>query len=83
MSDKISREQLNTMPMAKLEELIRSLPADCDPDFWMLVMDAYMERSEQPMPDTEASLQAFFSDYSGTAPIFAEAPASSAFPPSP
>ena len=75
MSDKISREQLNTMPIAKLEELISSLPADCDPDFWMLVMDAYMERSEQPMPDTEASLQAFFSDYSGTAPIFAEAPA--------
>ena len=72
MSDKISREQLNTMPIAKLEELIRSLPADCDPDFWMLVMDAYTERSEQPMPDRDESLQAFFSDYSGTAPIFAD-----------
>ena len=44
MSDKVSRDELNTMPMEKLEELIRTLPADCDPDFWMLVMDAYTEQ---------------------------------------
>ena len=75
MSDKYSRDELNTMPMEKLEELIRTLPADCDPDFWMLVMDTYTERTDQPMPDTDASLKQFFSDYSGTEPIFAEAPA--------
>lgn len=75
MSDKYSRDELNTMPMEKLEELIRTLPADCDPDFWMLVMDAYTELTDQPMPDTDASLKQFFSDYSGTEPIFAEAPA--------
>ena len=75
MSDKYSRDELNTMPMEQLEELIRSLPADCDPDFWMLVMDAYTERSEEPMPDTDASLEQFFSDYSGRSPIFTETPA--------
>ncbi|MBR5094686.1 MAG: hypothetical protein IK095_06285 [Oscillospiraceae bacterium] len=75
MSDKVSREQLHTMPMAELEELIRALPADCDPDLWLLVMDVYTERSDRPAPDTEASLREFFSDHSGSTPIFAEAPA--------
>ena len=75
MWDKLSREQLHTMPLAELEELIRSLPADCDPELWLLVMDVYTERSEQPAPDPEASLKQFFSDYSAAEPIFAEAPA--------
>ena len=75
MSDKVNREQLHTMPLVELEELIRSLPADCDPELWLLVMDAYTERSEQPAPDPEASLKQFFSDYSAAEPVFAEAPA--------
>lgn len=72
MPDKFSKNELQKLSTAELEELIRSMPADIDPEDWLLVMDEYTSREEVPDVDAAAALEAFKTDYDGAEPVFSE-----------
>lgn len=60
--------------LQELEERIRAMGPDCDSEEWLRLMDAYVARTAESLPDVDASFQRFEQEYSGRAPIFAQAP---------
>lgn len=60
--------------LQELEERIRAMEPDCDSEEWLRLMDAYVARTAESLPDVDASFQRFEQEYSGGAPIFAQAP---------
>lgn len=76
-----SREKLEKLSLAELEQIIRSQPLDdLDPDTWTAAMEEYLCRRETPRPDAETAFAEFCERYSGSGPIFAaeeDIPASS------
>ena len=81
MQAEYSREKLEKLSLAELEQIIRSQPLDdLDPDIWTSVMEEYLCRREAPRPDAETAFAEFCERYSGSGPIFAveeDIPASS------
>ena len=60
--------------LQELEERIRTLDPDCDSEEWLRLMEAYTARTAETLPDVDDSFQRFQQEYSGTEPIFAQAP---------
>ena len=60
--------------LQELEERIRAMEPDCGSEEWLQLMDAYVARTAESLPDVDAAFQNFQRHYSGTAPIFAQAP---------
>ena len=66
--------------LQELEERIRALEPDCDSEAWLHLMEAYTARTAESLPDVDDSFQRFQKEYSGTEPIFAQAPETAAAP---
>lgn len=67
-----SREKLEKLSLAELEQIIRSQTLDAlDPDTWTSVMEEYLCRREAPKPDVNAAFAEFCERYSGSMPFFA------------
>ena len=72
MQAEYSREKLEKLSLAELEQIIRSQPLDdLDPDTWTSVMEEYLCRREAPKPDANAAFAEFCERYSGSEPVFA------------
>ena len=72
MQAEYSREKLEKLSLAELEQIIRSQTLDAlDPDIWTSVMEEYLCRREAPRPDAETAFAEFCERYSGSGPIFA------------
>ena len=72
MQAEYSREELEKLSLAELEQIIRFQPLDdLDPDTWTSVMEEYLCRREAPKPDANAAFAEFCERYSGSEPVFA------------
>ena len=72
MQAEYSRDELEKLSLAELEQIIRSQPLDdLDPDTWTSVMEEYLCQREAPMPDANAAFAEFCERYSGSEPVFA------------
>ena len=60
MQAEYSREKLEKLSLAELEQIIRSQPLDdLDPDTWTAAMEEYLCRRETPRPDAETAFAEF------------------------
>lgn len=73
MTDKYSAERLHSMTDAELEELIRGLSPETEPEFWLAVMEEYSRRESVPAPDAETAYRDFRAEYAGQQPLFCDA----------
>lgn len=72
MTDKYSVEKLRSLSDAELEELIRGLSPETEPEFWLAVMEEYSTRESTTAQDAETAYKDFLTEYAGQQPLFCD-----------
>ena len=72
MTAKYSAERLHSLTDAELEELIRGLSPETEPEFWLAVMEEYSRRESAQTPDIEIAYKDFLAEYAGRQPLFCD-----------
>ena len=72
MTDKYSGERLHSMTDTELEELVRGLSPETEPEFWLAVMEEYSRRESAPVPDAQTAYKNFRAEYAGRQPMFCD-----------